>query len=179
MPNKLPDKFQLIAPSSKAAIGGLSGWIPLPQFANSAHNIGFVDVASVDKVPVYVRYLDRNVISLTLATLQTALGDAPLTIQSGKEVMIGQYRLPIDTTNQISLTNDALDESRDVNKINAISFIDIVDGKISSQVLKDKVIVIGYDGSKMHKVKTRFGESKAHRLFWLGLQDSWRQLQVR
>jgi hypothetical protein len=64
-----------------------------------------------------------------------------------------------------------------VNKIDALSFIDIVDGKFKPEMIRGKVIVIGYDGAKTHSLKTPFGQLKAHRIFWLGLIDCWRQMQ--
>ncbi len=174
MPNKLPEKFSFNAPAGEVAIGGLSGWIPLPMFSALAHHIGFADVVSFDKVPAYERYLDRNVKSLTVATLQAALDDAPLVLRPAQEVTIGDKHLPVDQTNQIVLSPSAL---RQTEKTNIISFLDLVDGKVSAATFKGKVVVIAYDGAKMNPVKTSAGEIKPHRIFWLGLLDSWAQLR--
>lgn len=177
-PNPLPARFLFNAPAGPVAIGGLSGWLPLPVLANAAHAVGFVDIISVDKVPAYERYLDRNVKSLTVATLQVAYDDVPLVIRPGKEVVFGNKRLVLDQTSQISLTPFALDDKRDVNKISALSLIDIVDGTFKRDAVDKKVVVIGYDGGKMPQLKTAFGQMKAHHIFWLGLIDCWRQLQT-
>ncbi len=177
-PNPLPARFLFNAPAGPVAIGGLSGWLPLPILANAAHAIGFVDVISVDKVPAYERYLDRNVKSLTVATLQMALDDVPLVIRPGNEVVFGNKRLALDQTSQISLTPVALDDKRDVNKISALSLVDIVDGTFKRDAVDKKVVVIAYDGGKMPQLKTPFGQMKAHHIFWLGLIDCWRQLQT-
>jgi adenylate cyclase len=175
-PNPLPAQFLLNAPTGRASISGVAGWIPLPAFANAAHAIGFIDATDANKVPAYVRYLDRSVKSLTVATLQAALDDAPIVIRAENDISFQSRRLPLDKTNQIVLTANALDESLAVNKIDALSFIDIVDGKFKPELIRGKVIVIGYDGAKMHSLKTPFGQLKAHRIFWLGLIDCWRQM---
>lgn len=175
--NLLPARFLFNAPAGPVAIGGLSGWLPLPMLANAAHAVGFVDVVSVDKVPAYERYLDRNVKSLTIAALQVALDDVPLVIRPGKEVVFGNKRLVLDQTSQIVLTPFALDDKRDVNKISALSLVDIVDGNFKRDAVDKKVVVIAYDGGKMPQLKTPLGQMKAHHVFWLGLIDGWRQLK--
>ena len=62
-----------------------------------------------------------------------------------------------------------------------VSFTALLDGKINSAQLqekfRDKVVVIGYDGEKMHFLTTNAGLVKAHRLFYLGLLDVYRQLK--
>ncbi len=177
-PNPLPARFLFNAPAGPVAITGRSGWVPLPMLARSAYAVGFVDAISVDKIPAFERYLDGNVKSLTVAALQVALDDVPLIIWPGKEVVFGSKRLLLDQSSQMALTPFALNNKRDVNKISALSLVDIVDGKFKPETVNNKLIVIGYDGSKSPQVKTPFGQMKVHHVFWLGLIDCWRQLQT-
>lgn len=173
-PNRIPDRFAVNVPAGPVAISGKSGWVPLPLFSNRAHNIGLVDVTSADRVPAYERLADKNYLSLTVATLSVALGDAPLAIQPAKQLRIGQKSIVLDDKSQIVLSQSVFD---DADNTPYFSFADVVDGKASLQSLRGKVVVIGYHGSKMQSISTRAGAIKAHLAFWLGLLDAWAQLQ--
>lgn len=180
-PNQLPSKF-LMPPNSVdtnaiTSISGNSGWLPLLSLANAAAAIGFVDTTDVNVVPAIIGYQGKIVPSLTIATIQAALGTATLQLSAGKFVQFAQHRLSLDTKNQILLSANALDEKNSVNKISSLSFIDILNGSFLPADIKGKVIVIGYDGSKSPRLKTNFGETKVHHIHYLGLVDAWRQLQ--
>ena len=41
----------------------------------------------------------------------------------------------------------------------------------SAETFKDKVVILGCDGNKIHKLHTPIGELKAHRVFCYGLFD--------
>jgi CHASE2 domain-containing sensor protein len=174
MPNALPDRFVFNAPAGKVAVGGVSGWVPLPMFSSLANHIGFVDVQTYDRVPAYERYLDRNVKSLTVVALQAALNDAPLVVRPGKEIVIGNKRIDVDDSNQIVLSRDA---PKQLASTRAISFADLLEGKVGKDLLANRVVVITYDGKKTNAVKTPYGEMKPHMIFWMGLLDAWSQLR--
>jgi CHASE2 domain-containing sensor protein len=179
-PNQLPSKFLMSSTTASTTISGNSGWLPRPNFANAAAAIGFVDTPDVNVVPAIIRYQGKIVPSLTVATIQAALasaGSAPLQLSSGKFIQFNKHRLPLDTKNQILLSSNALDEKNSVNKIVVLSFIDLLSGNFLPADIKGKVIVVGYDSSKSPQLKTKFGETKVHRIFYLGLIDAWRQLQ--
>ncbi len=76
----------------------------------------------------------------------------------------------LDENNQIRLGKI---ESRELAYT---SFSQLLDGKADVARLRDKVVVIAYDGSKMHALTTSAGPVKAHRLFYIGLLDAWSQL---
>ena len=173
-PNKIPDRFAVNVAAGPVAISGKSAWVPLPLFANRAHNIGFVDIISADRLPAYERLLDKNYLSLTVATMSVALGGAQVAIHPGKLLRIGQKSVALDDKSQIVLSRAAY---QDADSTSYFSFADVVDGKVSLQSLRSKVVVVGYHGSKMHSVSTSAGAVKAHLAFWLGLLDAWQQLQ--
>jgi CHASE2 domain-containing sensor protein len=169
--NPLPAKFRVnnIKGAYKTDLSGSSGWIPLPVFARSAHDIGFVDINEPDEVPMVVKYQDHDVNSLTLAALELATGETA-EILSGNRVKLGAKSLSLSADNQVSIKLES-------DKIDYVSFADVVDGKIDATRLRGKVVVIGYDGAKIESVKTGAGPIKAHRFFYLGLLDVWRQLK--
>jgi adenylate cyclase len=173
-PNKLPDRFMFNAPPGKVAVGGVSGWVPLPMFSALAHHVGFVDVQSFDRVPAYERYLDRNVKSLTVAALQAALDDAPLVIRPGVEVSIGAKRIAVDELNQIVVSAEA---PKRIASHTTTSFIDLIEGRANAAGFANKVVVITYSGKQLNHVKTPFGEMTPHMIFWMGLLDAWTQLK--
>jgi CHASE2 domain-containing sensor protein len=176
-PNQLPNKFYIPSANASTTISGNSGWLPLPSLANAAAAIGFVDTTDVNVAPAIIGYQGKVVPSLTVATIQAALDSATLQLSPGKFIQFAQHRLAIDKKNQILLSANALDEKNNVNKIIALSFIDLLSGNFLPADIKGKVIVVGYDGSKSPRLKTNFAETKVHRIFYLGLIDAWRQLQ--
>jgi hypothetical protein len=171
MPNRLPDRFWFDAPPGNVAVGGLSGWIPLPMLSANAHDVGFVDVRTPDKVPAYERFLDRNVKSLTVATLQLAMDDATMRVRPGDYISFGSKKIRVDAENQIAVSFDT------ATSLRYTAFIDIVDGKANLAAMRGKVVVIGYNGAKMPVLNTASGAIKAHRVFYLGLLDAYRQLR--
>ncbi len=178
-PNPLLSRFYLDLTDAPTAISGNRGWIPLPIFANSAAALGFVDTTDANNVPAILRYQNKTVSSLTVASLHAALGNnVAIQLQSGKFLHLGKHRLALDDKNQILLSANALDENSSVNKIPVLSFIDLLNKQFLPDDIKGKVVIIGYDGIKSPVLKTRFGETKIHRVFYLGLIDAWRQLQV-
>jgi CHASE2 domain-containing sensor protein len=177
-PNSLPSRFFMPHSDATASISGNSGWIPLPNLANAAAAIGFADTTDVNVVPAILRYQSKTVSSLTIATIQAALNNVSVQLQSGKFFHFGKHRLALNDKNQILLSANALDEKSSVNKIQVLSFIDLLNGNFLPADIKGKVIVLGYDGNKSPVLKTRFGETKVHRVFYLGLIDAWRQLQA-
>jgi CHASE2 domain-containing sensor protein len=169
--NPLPTRFHTtnIKGAYKTDLTGSSGWIPLPAFAKGAHDIGFVDIKEPDEVPMVVKYQDHDVNSLALAVLELATGETAEVI-SGSRVKLGTKSLSVSADNQVSIRLDS-------DKVDYTSFADVVDGKADMARFRGKVVVIGHEGAKAETVKTSVGPIKAHRLFYLGLLDLWRQLK--
>jgi CHASE2 domain-containing sensor protein len=185
--NPLPARFVLnnIKGASKNDLSGNSGWLPLPTFAKGAHDIGFVDIKDGDDVPMVVKYRDQDVNSLTLAALELALGETAEVV-SGSKIRIGSKSLSLSDDNQIAIrldgdragANGSANGGANVGeRLDYVSFSDLVDGKVDAARLRGKVVVIGYDGVKMELVQTNVGLMKADRHFFLGLLDVWRQLK--
>lgn len=174
--NPLPARFitGVVTGNFKSSLTGTSGWIPLAPFAAAAFDVGFVDIASPDSVPMIESYQNKPVKSLTLAALEIAARETAK-IDSGVRVTLGKKSVVLTEDNQVvlKLSSVALPDY--------VSFTALLDGKINSAQLqekfRDKVVVIGYDGEKMHFLTTNAGLVKAHRLFYLGLLDVYRQLK--
>lgn len=176
-PNPLPARFMagMVSGDFKSSLTGSSGWIPLAPFAAAAFDIGFVDAASPDSVPMIESYQDKPVKSLTLAALEMATGKQAK-IDSGTRVTLGDKSLALTDDNQVPLKLTA------ITLPDYTPFTTLLDSKADKAPLqekfRDKVVVIAYDGEKMHFLTTRVGIVKAHRLFYLGLLDVYRQLSA-
>ncbi len=169
--NPLPARFfkDVVAGNFKASLTGTSGWIPLAPFAAGAHDIGFVDIDSPDSVPMIESYQGKPVKSLTLAALELATGERAK-IESGVRLILGNHSIALTEDNQLALKITSL------NLPDPLPFTALLDGKFDKPLFRDKVVVIAYDGAKMHFLTTKAGPVKAHRLFYLGLLDTYRQL---
>jgi hypothetical protein len=60
--------------------------------------------------------------------------------------------------------------------IEAISLIDVLDGKVARGGIDGRVVILANDGAKVHAVRTPTGEVKAHRAFCHQLFSAWEQL---
>jgi CHASE2 domain-containing sensor protein len=172
-PNPLPSRFAMEKPETnlKSAFAGDNGWIPMPQFANAAHDIGFVDITTPERVPMVESYKNTPVNSLTLAALELAT-DETGQIENGARLTLGTKSVALTADNQVALklnTNGKLDY---------VNFSDVLDGSVDTMSrFRGKVVVIAYDGVKAESIQTSAGPIKAHRLFYMGLLDVWRQLK--
>jgi CHASE2 domain-containing sensor protein len=173
-PNPIPTRFAINVGAGPAAVSGTSGWIPLPLLSNRAHNIGFADITTPDRVPTFERLGERSYPSLTIATLALAAGDAPVSIQPGKQMRFANKTVMLDSKSQLEVSPSAF---RDADDTRYISFADVVEGKASLAPLRGKVVVLGYHGRGMPTVRTNSGAVKLHLAFWLALIDTWKQLQ--
>ena len=171
--NPLPSRFAMdkVEPNLKSAFAGNNGWIPMPQFANAAHDIGFVDITTPENVPMVESYKNTPVNSLTLAALELAT-DETGHIENGARLTLGSKSVALTSDNQVALklnTNEKLDY---------MSFSDVLEASSTTMSrFRGKVVVIAYDGTKMEMIQTSAGPIKAHRLFYMGLLDVWRQLK--
>jgi hypothetical protein len=172
-PNPLPSRFAMDKAEGnlKTPLAGDNGWIPMPQFANAAHDIGFVDITTPENVPMVESYKNTPVNSLTLAALELAT-DETGHIENGARLTLGSKSVALTTDNQVALklnTNEKLDYA---------SFTDVLEASSATMSrFRGKVVVIAYDGAKMEMIQTSAGPIKAHRLFYMGLLDVWRQLK--
>lgn len=172
-PNPLPSRFAMDKAETnlKSAFSGDNGWIPMPQFASAAHDIGFVDITTPERVPMVESYKNTPVNSLTLAALELAT-DETGQIENGSKLTLGTKSVALTADNQVALklkTNEKLDY---------VNFSDMLDGAADTMSrFRGKVVVIAYDGIKAEAINTNAGLIKSHRLFYMGLLDVWRQLK--
>ncbi len=173
--NPLPSRFAMATDKAegnlKTSLTGDNGWIPMPQFANAAHDIGFVDIQTPEHVPMIESYKNTPVNSLTLAALELAT-DETGHIENGARLTLGSKSVALTTDNQVALklnTNEKLDYT---------SFSDVLETNSATMSrFRGKVVVIAYDGVKAEIIQTSAGSIKEHRLFYMGLLDVWRQLK--
>lgn len=171
-PNVLPERFFLpdVVPANDKTISGQSGWIPLPVFATEAQAIGFVDFVRPEKVPMLEKYQGKFVKSLYLCALEMAW-DRKAQVLPGRRVIINGKSLGMDEQNQVPIefhSKDALDY---------IPFHKLLAEGDEVRTLENKIVIVGYDGEKMHSIDTPAGKIKAHRLFCYALAIVWNKTE--
>jgi CHASE2 domain-containing sensor protein len=172
-PNQLPTRFFVNTSTANAPVTGQSGWIPIPLLSNRAAAVGLADGVRGDLIPAFGRYQDKALPSLTVAALQVAVSGA-VSITPGQRVTIGGRTLALDAQSLINVSPDAF---RDVDDTEYIPFKELVSERALPNWLRGKVVVIGYHGTRIHRVSTPGGSIRAHFVYWLGLVDAWKQLQ--
>jgi hypothetical protein len=155
-PNELPARFTLNF-AVKTALSGSSGWIPKKQFSDVAHDIGFVDFHGFP-ISLLERYKGQTVKSLFICSLELATGK-PAVIKPTSHLEVGNIKINLGALNETEIKPTKLAE------INHIPFHDILETDEWRPKVRDKVVILGYDGEKIHKIKTDHGPIPAHRLF--------------
>lgn len=164
-PNPLPNRFVLMrhGAGGPKAIGGNSGWIPLPDFTERAAAIGFSDSAgAIDAIPMIESYQRTYVRSFWLMCLELAFNDGAL-VTPGRDVSLNDKSMPLDERSLATI------EFPKEDRVATISFIDFINGKVPDDAIRDKVIVIGADTAKMPTVETPIGKLGIHRAMNLQL----------
>jgi hypothetical protein len=171
-PNPLPDRFYLrdLRGESQRAIGGQSGWIPLPQFAAVAADVGFVDATDFDHVPIIESYRGRFVKSLWLCCIEATTGQTAQ-VKPGEQLKIGNRILKLSRDSQLAISFPAADH------LDSISFCDLLSGTVDAKKIKNRIVIIGYDGDIRGQVKTPLGEMNRHRAFCYMLFSLYAQLR--
>jgi CHASE2 domain-containing sensor protein len=175
-PNPLPsrlDRGPQIKGDKDKLLSGQSGWIPLEKFSRYCTGIGFVDISSKDDVlniPLVLRYQNRVVPSLELAALELALGKTAQ-IQLGRRMVLDGYSLPLDASSQVRVHLPAQD------KIDSISFIDVMLGKFDRKRVEGKIVILGFDAKETPTLPTFLGPLRIHRLFFYSLVNLFEQLE--
>lgn len=170
-PNQLPARFFVegLNLGGSTVLSSKSGWLPLPSLADRAAAVGFVDVASTSRVPLLERYQGRFVKSLYLCALELAF-DGQARIEPGKELTLAGRKTRLDAANSVPA------EFPQVDSLDYVPFHELLSKPEAVGKLKGKVVVLGYDGAKMHTLATPVGPRKAHRVFWHGLQSLCQQI---
>lgn len=162
-PNSLPvrDTLQLESTNAFELFHGRHGWIPAPAFAEVADGIGFIDGGN----PVYMleRYQGKVVKSLYVLALEKML-DQRAEFKFDRVVF---------STASLRLNRQAGIRLRwpENGNFPTISMLSLLHRQVPAEAIRGKVVVLGYDGAKMHRIDTPHGSIKAHRLFCLFLQQ--------
>jgi hypothetical protein len=169
-PNPLPARFSLaLSGNTATAISGQSGWIPLPLFTERAASIGFVDFDNTN-TPLLETFQQRQVKSLLLCCLELAEG-RPAQIHPGQDVVFGALHLPLDRLNRCRAYLPARDDCP------YIPFHRFLSGDVPSGAIAGKVVIIGYDGDRIHSIPSPLGPIRAHRFFVYVLESLCHQLR--
>ena len=152
----------------KKAISGNSGWLPLSSISDNAFDLGFVDIRKPTNVPLFEIYQGNYVKSLWYSILQYALPEIKIIkghlINGNKELRINEYG-EIDVNYP---KNDILDY---------ISFYDLVNGTIDKSLIENIIVIIGYDGDQIDKIRISSGDVKSHRVFIYSLFDIYDKIK--
>jgi CHASE2 domain-containing sensor protein len=169
--NELPERFYFPDLADVADVpSGRTGWIPLAAFSQAASGVGFVDYNSLDHVPLVERYNGRTVKSLALCCLELAM-DGTAKLAPGDRVRIGDRWAKLNDRAEIAVTFPKSDH------VDYISFNDLLRGSVPAEALRDRVVIIGYDGETSPIADTPAGKMKIHRAFYLGLKAAYDQFQ--
>ena len=170
-PNPFPPKFYLsyLPAEVQPAHKGSRGWIPLQLFAEKAADIGFVDLPSPRFAPLVEQYDGKYVKSLYLCALELATS-AKARVKTNS-VVLGNKTLGFTNKLHVPVVLPPPDTLVFDNLSTALH------PASGEKPLQDKVVILGYDGSKMPKIKTSSGEMKAHRYFCLSLLNVYNQLK--
>lgn len=146
-PNVLDARFTIAAGKQKFDMSCKSGWIPLPALQRSAADVCFIDQPAPDVVLWHERYQGRAVKTLYACAL-TLAGHKLAHTESAAPLKVDLKKSPL---------------------VNAISLIDVLDGKIDRSRIAGKVVVLGYEGAKASMFDTAMGRLSAHRYFMMNL----------
>ena len=167
-PNSLEGRFTLPGASFKTAVSGSSGWIPLPEFSRRAHDVCFVDFDS-SPAPIVEKYQDKTVKSLLACAVELAVGHKAV-IRPVKDISIAGQTAFLDSLNRVTIT------LRHEKALATFDFNSLLDGSIPPSALRNKVVVIGYDGPSIPQVSSPVGTMGAHRLFVLMLKEFYESM---
>jgi adenylate cyclase len=170
-PNPLPERFFVSGLGADTqSISGKSGWLPIPAFAAGAVDVGFVDIRTTDAIPTFEEYGGRPVKSLATCCLELAVGGHAKIIP-GKLFTIEGRSASLDAYSQVHIELPTRDN------LEYVPFLDFIRGGVAANYIKDRVVIIGYDGQGMPTVSTPVGKLKLHRAFCFGLIAAYWKLE--
>lgn len=163
-PNPLPERFLLADRALRSGVAGNAGWIPLGMFSEQAYDVCFVDFVS-SPIPLIETYQNKPVKSLVLCASELAIGTKAV-FRASQAIFIGKSEIRVDALNRVSV------QFEPDRPISTLAFNELFDGRLSPAKLKDKVVIIGYDGTSV----PRIGGVGIHRLFVQNLRAFYEAL---
>lgn len=170
--NVLPERFRLPKNHNLNLDGVMwsdRGYLPLPIFSKCARSVGFVDLERTDSVPLVEAYQDDLVKSLYVSALEIELREPA--IYKGSKVIFGAKTLSFNSEGEHPI--------KALPKLDYIPFHSVLNRSVPAKTFKDKVIILGYEGRRIHSIKTKWGEIKAHRLLVQSLLALTQDLESR
>jgi hypothetical protein len=162
--NALEAKFEIDAnPPRELPLAGDKGLLPLRRFSRCAYAVGFVDSFNgTDEIPLIELYQGRMVKSLWLVALEMASNQKAHVDPSG-DIRFDKEQIGINVTHHINFPS--------TNSLSYIPFHEILSNaaKTWQGKVRQSVVIIGYDGKKIHSIDTSMGSLSAHRFFIYGL----------
>jgi CHASE2 domain-containing sensor protein len=165
----IPERFRF-TPRLATAVGANAGWIPLPSLMQHAAAIGFVDFNGA-AIPLFETYRGATYKSLVVCCLELAEA-APA--QAGiNRIWFGSHFLPVDSKHVFYA------DLSQPEAVKVISFLDLISGKAAEEDIRQRVVIIGWDGTRSPTVPTPQGEMKIHRFFVQCLAATYRALMAK
>lgn len=158
--NGLPERFFITKTNQfrlRSVIADKQGYIPLPAFSACARGVGFVDLERPDDIPLLEMYQGHFVKSLYVTALELESGNMA-DYSSGSRVSFGKRSLSFNSAGEHPLPIRLKD-------FTYVPFHQVLNGTIPAEKFRGKIVILGYDGTRIHGIKTSRGEIKAHRLF--------------
>jgi hypothetical protein len=154
IPGKRPDDFPGLFIGPKALL-------PLPRFSKCASAVGFVD-STATHIPLIEIYQGQMFKSLHLVALEMATRKTATVDDSGDVLLAGKR---LDLFHEIKFPA--------TNSLDYIPLHDVLSttSKTWETKIKNAIVIIGYDGPKIHTIETPLGPLGAHRFFIVGLRS--------
>jgi len=170
--NVLADQFYISKTNRirlQSVMSDKQGYMPLPQFSACARGVGFVDIERPDGIPLIEKYQERLVMSLYVTALELETRERA-DYSSGTNVVFGNRSLSYNELGEHSITGE-------LQKLEYIPFHHVLQGTVAREKFRGKIVILGYDGARIHGIHTPWGEIKAHRLFVQSLLALTRDLE--
>lgn len=156
--------FRVTTGKQTNLISGKRGWIPISALQQDAQGVGFVDTRQGQPLsyPVFESYQGKTVPSLVLLSVEMALNEKA-TAELGQSLKFSQRTLALTAQSELTIT------AKSTMKI--YSFNELIEKSIPTAELKDKIVILGYSGSKAQTFQTALGPIGAHELFLSAVED--------
>lgn len=161
MPNPLLAEYELDSEflTVHSNLQGKSGWLPIPEFSQHAKVVGFID--SISPVLFVETYKGKAVGTLYFYALESIFG-VKFRVEN-HQLFFGNNKVPLNSKNEYEY--DWLSSQ----KVDHISYIDLIEDKVDANKIAGKYVIFGYDGAKIHQVPTPAGMMNAHVAFYQSL----------
>jgi hypothetical protein len=171
-PNVLAKKFTVggAYPDARLLVGGSRGLIPAEKFIRCAKDIGFVDLVDTSHAPILEEYDGDKVKSLYLCTLELMTG-CKAEITATNVVWFGRRSLAVGPHWQHDVKLPPKDEMQYVSLKRLLTDDQTIPELVGS------IVVLGYDGPKIHTLNTSIGNVRAHRYWWYTLHGLYGDLK--